>query len=527
MEKPFNPGKVTVRNWCADDIPGLMACHKAAYPDYPSEKQFGKRLHELQLTAFPEGQFLAEYEGNIIGYATCLIVQLDEDDPHYHTYTETEITGAHTFSTHEPSGDTLYGADIAVHPDFRGKGVAGLLYRERLNLIKRYNLKRMVAYGRIPGFGNHAGKMTPEEYVRKVIAGELKDPALNAHLKAGYRVKRVLLDYMPDDSSLNYSTLLEMANPDFDQQRRTIAAAPLKRPIRSVRVCAAQYFMRPISHWEEFEQTVDFFVDTAHTYHCHFLLLPELFTVQLFNLMPHDWDPRQALRKLSEMTPKYQTLLSRLAREHGINIIGGTQPVERDGKLYNVAHIFTSNGNILTQDKLHISRTERDEYGIHPGEGIKLFETPYGRLAVLVSTDIEYPELARLLTLTGAEVIFVPYSTDERKAYLRVRYSAQARATENYVYVVMAGNAGNLPTVKNYLINYSQSAVLTPSDFAFPPSGVAGEAEPNIETVVIADLDLNTLALQREIGSVRPLFERRRDLYELTPKMPLKVTGWD
>lgn len=519
----FDPAKVVVRPWRNEDISAIIACHEAAYPDYPPEDQFDERLHAMQINAFPEGQILAEYEGRVIGYCTSLIVQLDDDS---HAYTYTEITGAYTFSTHEPGGDTLYGADIAVHPDYRGCGVAGLLYKERHALVQRYNLRRMVAYGRIPGYKDYAGKMTPEEYVDQVVAGTLNDPALNAHLKAGYRVRRILLDYMPDETSLNYSTFLERPNPDFDPAKRAIAASPLKRPVRSMRVCAAQFHMRPIKSWDEFAQTVDFFVDTADTYHCHFLLLPELFTAQLFTTLPPDLEPAVALRQLAGMVDRYRELLAAQAKDHRLCIIGGTHPVERNGRIYNTAHIFTPHGKIFTQDKLHIGLQERKEFGITPGEEIRVFDTPFCRIAVLPSTDIEYPELARLLTLAGVEVIFVPFSTDERKAYLRVRYSAQARASENYLYVVASGNAGNLPSTKNYLINYAQSAVFTPSDFSFPPGGIAGEADPNAETVVIADLDLNVLALQREHGSVRPLFERRSDLYDLRLKQPIRVVKW-
>ena len=97
---------------------------------------------------FPEGQFLAEANGDVIGYATSLIVQLD-DDAHWYTYEE--ITGGGTFSTHDPSGDTLYGADIGVRPQWRRHGVSKMLYEKRVGLMKRYNLRRMVAYGRLAG----------------------------------------------------------------------------------------------------------------------------------------------------------------------------------------------------------------------------------------------------------------------------------------------------------------------------------------------------------------------------------------
>jgi predicted amidohydrolase len=313
-----------------------------------------------------------------------------------------------------------------------------------------------------------------------------------------------------------------MANADYEPAKRRIAAAPLRRPVRRIRVCAAQYLMRPIKTWEEFEKTVEFFVVTAHTYHCHFLVLPELFTAHLFSTMPADWDPATAMHALADMTERYIEMFRRFATEHHLYIIGGSQPVRRDEVLYNVAHFFTPSGQVHTQDKLHITPSERELWDIQPGEEIKVFDTPLARIAIQVCYDIEFPEVSRLLALAGVETIFVPFSTDEKKAYYRVRYTAHARAVENSLYIVIAGNVGNLPT-RSYLLNYGQSAILTPSDFAFPLRATANEAEPNIETVVISDLDLVTLAQHREWGDTRPLFDRRPDLYLLQPKVPLKI----
>jgi predicted amidohydrolase/ribosomal protein S18 acetylase RimI-like enzyme len=512
--------ELKVRRWRAEDIPAILECHKAAYPDYPEgEGHYTARAYHLQYEAFPEGQFLVEAGQQVVGYATSLIIQLDDE---LHQYTYPEITGAGAFSTHDPSGDTLYGADIAVHPDYRRQGVARLLYRQRKKLMKKYNLRRTVAYGRIPGYRKVAGRLTAEEYVQKVIAGELKDPALNAHLKTGYKVKKVLLDFVWDDASLNYSTLLEMSNPDFKPEKHKIAAALVTQPVRRVRVCAAQYMMRAIPDWEAFEQSVEFFVHTADAYHCHFLLLPELFTAQLFSTMPQAWDSRKAIRELAGYTERYLALFKRLAAERQLYIIGGSHPVLRGDELYNVAHLFTPGGQVYTQDKLHLTANERAVWGICPGEGLKLFESPLGRIAIQVGYDIEFPELARLLTLAGVGIIFVPFSTAERMAYHRIRYTAQARSIENSIYVAISGNVGTLPN-HYYPLNYGQAAIFTPSDFAFPPEAVAGEAEPNIETVVIADLDLTSLALHREMGSTRPLFDRRPDLYKLKARSSLKL----
>jgi GNAT superfamily N-acetyltransferase len=183
-------GTVVVRNWTHDDLAGIVEAQQATYPDYLSTGGLhDERHYEMQLQAFPEGQFLAEIDGEIVGFATALIVQIDDlpDDYRYN-----EITGSGTFSTHTPGGDTLYGADIGVRPTHRGRGIAKKLYTARKKLMERYNLRRMVAYGRIPGYRDHAGKYSPAEYVELVKRGELKDSALNAHLSAGYEVVRLL-----------------------------------------------------------------------------------------------------------------------------------------------------------------------------------------------------------------------------------------------------------------------------------------------------------------------------------------------
>jgi len=281
--------------------------------------------------------------------------------------------------------------------------------------------------------------------------------------------------------------------------------------------------MRRIRSWSEFEQQVEFFVATAEEYHCHFLVFPELFTVQLFTTLKGDLGPVEAIAALADMTDRYVAMFKRMAKRTGLFIVGGSHPVRVNGDIRNTAHLFSPSGRVYTQEKLHVTPDERNEYGIAPGDSLTVFETSHARVAILVCYDVEFPELVRLQTLAGAEVIFVPFSTDERKAYLRVRYTSQARAVENVVYTVLSGNVGNLPQVDNFLINYGQAAILTPSDFPFPREAVAAAADSNSETVVISDLDLVALEETREMGSVRPLRDRRRDLYEVVPKVPVEV----
>jgi predicted amidohydrolase len=137
---------------------------------------------------------------------------------------------------------------------------------------------------------------------------------------------------------------------------------------------------------------------------------------------------------------------------------------------------------------------------------------------VMICYDSEFPELARHLTNQGALLLFVPFCTDERRGYLRVRYCCHARAVENQCYVVTSGVVGNIPNVENMDVHYAESAILTPSDFAFARDGVAADTAPNTETIAIADLSLDDLLTSRRSGVVQNLHDRRFDLYRVTWK---------
>lgn len=506
--------RVLVRNWKEDDIPNVLECSRAAYPEYVGRgDDYDRRKYELQYRAFPEGQFLAELDGEVVGFATSFIIQFDDISDNYKYE---ELTGVGTFSTHNPHGDALYGADIAVHPKYQKKGISKSLYVARKQLMRKYNLRCMLAYGRMTGYRDCVGLYTPEEYLEKVLSGEQKDPALNAHLSAGYRVNRLLFGYVSDEKSVDICTLLEMPNPKYKPERRKLAAATDKRVVRKARICTAQYLLRNTIHtWQDFERTIEFFVQTADIHLGHFLILPELFTVQLFNLMPNHWTEKELFRDLAvSYTQRYLELFQSMAKRHNLFIIGGSHPILRENDLYNVAHLFTPSGDIYTQDKLHTTPYERQHWGLKPGQGLSMFETPFGRIAILICYDIEFPEISRILALAGTEILFVPYSTSDRMGHNRVSYCAKARAVENAMYVVTSGNTGTLMT-RGYLLNYAESGIFTPSDFGFPTHAEAGRADPNIETVIVADLDLGDLVRNRESGNTRPLLERRTDLYEL------------
>jgi len=170
-------------------------------------------------------------------------------------------------------------------------------------------------------------------------------------------------------------------------------------------------------------------------------------------------------------------------------------------------------GELHEQAKIHPTPNEVYWWNIEGGHALNAIDTDCGPIGVLICYDAEFPELGRHLVDQGANIIFVPFCTDERQSYLRVRYCAQARSIENQCYVAMSGNVGNLPNVHNMDIQYAQSCILTPCDFPFARDGVAADTTPNVETVAFADLRLEALRAARNAGTVQNLKDRRHDLY--------------
>jgi predicted amidohydrolase len=355
--------------------------------------------------------------------------------------------------------------------------------------------------------------MTAREYVDRVISKELYDQVLTAQLSNGFVLKRIMPTYLKSDTeSVGHATLLEWPNLDYipKQAKKYVTS-------KKVRICVVQYQMRSIKNFKEFETQCEYFVDVASGYKSDFILFPEIFTLQLLSFLPNE-RPGIAVRKLAEFTPKYLDLFTKLSIKHNINIIGGSHYTREGDDIYNIAYLFRRDGSIEKQYKIHITPNERTWWGVKPGDKIEVFETDRGKINIQICYDIEFPELSRIATQKGAELIFIPFCTDERYGYLRVRYCAQARCIENGVYAAIAGNVGNLPFVENMDIQYAQSGIYTPSDFQFSRDAVAAECTPNIETVIIHDIDMELVKRHRFSGSTLNWKDRRSDLYEIVLK---------
>ena len=222
-----------------------------------------------------------------------------------------------------------------------------------------------------------------------------------------------------------------------------------------------------------------------------------------------------AIRELAGYTDRIVDKFSEFSVSYNINIITGSMPEIKDEKLYNVGYLCRRDGSVERFEKLHITPDEEKVWGLVGGRQLKTFDTDCGKIGILICYDVEFPELSRLLAEEGMRILFVPFLTDTQNGYSRVRHCAQARAIENECYVAIAGSVGNLPKVHNMDIQYAQSMVFTPCDFAFPVNGVKAEATPNTEMILVVDVDMDLLVEINKSGSVRNLNDRRTDLYQL------------
>jgi GNAT superfamily N-acetyltransferase len=168
---------------------------------------------QSHISIFSQGQFCAEVNGRIVGSSSSLIVSLKSD---YADHIWNDITGQGLFINHNPNGDSLYGADISVHPEFRYRGIATILYNARKDLSIRLNLRRIIAGGRLYNYHKYAKIMSAREYAEKVVKGELKDPVLSFQLKNGFKFIKVLPNYLYDKHSLNYASFIEWLNPTYN-----------------------------------------------------------------------------------------------------------------------------------------------------------------------------------------------------------------------------------------------------------------------------------------------------------------------
>ncbi len=498
--------KVELTYLQVEDYLEIKDAMQLSYTTMP--EAYWKEYHiKSLLDKFPEGQVVIKVNGEIAGCALSIIVDYKKFENN-HTYRE--ITKNYTFDSHDPYGDVLYGIDVFIKPEYRDLRLGRRLYDYRKDLCEQMNLRGIAFGGRIPNYHEYADKLSPKEYIEKVRQKEIHDPVLNFQMSNDFHPTRIMKGYLEgDSSSKEFAVLLEWDNIYYEKKENK---AETKKKV--VRLGLIQWQMRPYPDIETLLQQAEYFIDAVAGYRSDFALFPEFFNAPLMAKDNH-LSESAAIRELAKHTQEIVQKFSDFSISYNINIVAGSMPEMKDGKLYNVGYLCKRDGTVERYEKLHVTPDEAKVWGLQGGNQLKVFDTDCGKIGVLICYDSEFPELSRLLADQGMDILFVPFLTDTQNGYSRVRYCAQARAIENECYVAIAGSVGNLPNVHNMDIQYSQSMVFTPCDFAFPTNGIKAEATPNTEMILIADVDLDLLRELHQFGSVRNLKDRRTDLFEL------------
>lgn len=483
----------------------MIAAYSSMADSYWKEAQI-KNLVER----FPEGQVVIKINDEIAGCALSIIVN-EEDLSDKHTYKD--ITTNYTFTGHSDGGDILYGIDVFITPAFQGLRLGRRLYDYRKELCEKLNLKSIAFGGRIPNYHKYADQLSPKEYIQKVREKEIHDPVLNFQISNDFRPAKILKGYLEGDAASNeFGVLMKWDNIYYDKPSKKAATKKT-----NVRLGLIQWQMRSYRELEDLLQQAEFFVDAVSGYRSDFALFPEFFNAPLMAENNH-LPTSQAIRQLAQYTERIVQKFSEWSISYNINIVSGSMPEIVDDKLYNVGYLCKRDGSVERYEKLHVTPDEAKVWGMQGGSELKTFDTDCGKIGVLICYDSEFPELSRILADEGMDILFVPFLTDTQNGYSRVRNCAQARAIENECYVAIAGSVGNLPKVHNMDIQYAQSMVFTPCDFAFPTNGIKAEATPNAEMILIADVDISLLRELNRFGSVRNLRDRRTDIFEVVKK---------
>jgi predicted amidohydrolase len=272
-----------------------------------------------------------------------------------------------------------------------------------------------------------------------------------------------------------------------------------------VKIAAAQYDIGFLENWGAYRQKIERWVGEAAEQGAKILLFPEYGSMELASLFGQDVysSLSKQLAAMQSLLDDYIELYKGLAQRHQCYIQSGTFPVRIEDEIYrNRAYLFMPNGDFDYQDKLMMTRFENEQWLINRGLELKCFDTEYGRIAINICYDSEFPLLARKQVEAGANLILVPSCTDTLAGYHRVRIGCQARALENQCYVVQSPTVGLAPWSEAVDVNIGAAAIYTPVDRGFPDNGILAIGELNAAQWVLAEIDPDQIAKVRESGQV-------------------------
>ena len=201
------PGGIVVRHMQVSDALQLEELQKIVFPTL-AEDELIRAAHYLRhLEVFPEGQFVITFGGRVIGMTTTMRTNFDFLNYH-HTFKET--IGGGWLTNHNPEGEWLYGLDMGLLPEYRGKGLARILYRARHEIARSLGLKGQLTVGMMSGYGAVSREISGELYYEQLIQGKRIDPTLSPQMKIGFVPIALMPNHLNDPVCGNYGILIKL-----------------------------------------------------------------------------------------------------------------------------------------------------------------------------------------------------------------------------------------------------------------------------------------------------------------------------
>ncbi|MET3317583.1 UNVERIFIED_ORG: putative amidohydrolase [Peribacillus simplex] len=286
-----------------------------------------------------------------------------------------------------------------------------------------------------------------------------------------------------------------------------------------VQITACQFRVEKVASFNEFQKQVEDLINQVPE-NSDYIIFPELLTIGLLATFPDQ--NASSLIKIDEYTTQYKELFSSISRKRKQVIIAGSHLECREDEYFNIAYIFDKDGSYVEHKKTHIFPAEAN-WQTSEGNTLEVYSIGPVKIGVAVCYEAEIPEISRILSVNGADIIFCPSYTFTEAGFWRVRHCAHARAIENQVYFVHCPTVGEpgdpLPN------GYGRASILSPCDKAWLANGVVAEAEVNKHTVITGTVDIDELYENRKSGAATTFKDRKRrkDVYtKYEPYMLLK-----
>lgn len=200
------------RERCAEVVELLDIC----FPHMTADEQYSVEELQEHVAYFPEGVVIALHGEMVVGMGIGIFVDINFDrlPP-----TEEDLLFTADQANHNYAGAYYYGSDMAVHPAYRGRGIAREIYNRRKQLAIDFNKKGFAAAAVLRDFHKYKDQLDVDSYVERVVAGDIFDPTLSVQLRNGFEVIRPIKDFFPHPPSDHWSALILWKNPHFQGEK--------------------------------------------------------------------------------------------------------------------------------------------------------------------------------------------------------------------------------------------------------------------------------------------------------------------